>query len=133
MLTFAESFGIVIKSVATRETNGILAQLGEHLPYKQGVIGSSPIGPISFYPTTFSPCGEIAQLARARGSYPRCRGFESPSRYDLESIDCSVLFCFIENYQLPGRINNCLCVFYKTKTLREDAQKSIYYFANYIE
>ena len=28
-------------------TNGILAQLGEHLPYKQRVIGSSPIGPIS--------------------------------------------------------------------------------------
>ena len=25
---------------------GVLAQLGEHLPYKQGVIGSSPIGPI---------------------------------------------------------------------------------------
>ena len=29
--------------------NGILAQLGEHLPYKQRVIGSSPIGPILFY------------------------------------------------------------------------------------
>ena len=28
--------------------NGVLAQLGEHLPYKQRVIGSSPIGPISF-------------------------------------------------------------------------------------
>ena len=27
---------------------GILAQLGEHLPYKQGVIGSSPIGPIIY-------------------------------------------------------------------------------------
>ena len=27
-------------------TRGILAQLGEHLPYKQRVIGSSPIGPI---------------------------------------------------------------------------------------
>ena len=27
---------------------GVLAQLGEHLPYKQRVIGSSPIGPISF-------------------------------------------------------------------------------------
>ena len=27
--------------------SGILAQLGEHLPYKQRVIGSSPIGPIS--------------------------------------------------------------------------------------
>ena len=25
--------------------NGVLAQLGEHLPYKQRVIGSSPIGP----------------------------------------------------------------------------------------
>ena len=25
--------------------------------------------------------GEVAQLARARGSYPRCRGFKSPSRY----------------------------------------------------
>ena len=28
---------------------GILAQLGEHLPYKQRVIGSSPIGPIYFH------------------------------------------------------------------------------------
>ena len=27
---------------------GILAQLGEHLPYKQRVTGSSPVGPISF-------------------------------------------------------------------------------------
>ena len=24
---------------------GIIAQLGEHLPYKQGVTGSSPVGP----------------------------------------------------------------------------------------
>ena len=28
---------------------GVLAQLGEHLPYKQGVTGSSPVGPILFY------------------------------------------------------------------------------------
>ena len=34
---------------------GILAQLGEHLPYKQGVTGSSPVGPI-FY-------ADVAQLA----------------------------------------------------------------------
>ena len=27
---------------------GILAQLGEHLPYKQGVTGSSPVGPTQF-------------------------------------------------------------------------------------
>ena len=25
--------------------------------------------------------GDVAQLARARGSYPRCRGFKSLSRY----------------------------------------------------
>ena len=35
--------------------SGVLAQLGEHLPYKQRVIGSSPIGPISF--------ADVAQLA----------------------------------------------------------------------
>ena len=33
---------------------GILAQLGEHLPYKQGVTGSSPVGPIF---------ADVAQLA----------------------------------------------------------------------
>ena len=79
--------------------HGILAQLGEHLPYKQGVIGSSPIGPIK---PGFYSCigawfyGEIAQLARARGSYPRCRGFKSPSRYYLDSCtlkDVQLFFC----------------------------------------
>ena len=34
---------------------GILAQLGEHLPYKQRVTGSSPVGPIF--------CADMAQLA----------------------------------------------------------------------
>ena len=63
----------------SRYYNGILAQLGEHLPYKQRVIGSSPIGPIYI-------CGEIAQLARACGSYPQCRGFESPSRYQVKRV-----------------------------------------------
>ena len=33
---------------------GILAQLGEHLPYKQRVTGSSPVGPIF---------ADVAQLA----------------------------------------------------------------------
>ena len=28
--------------------SGILAQLGEHLPYKQRVTGSSPVGPIIY-------------------------------------------------------------------------------------
>ena len=36
---------------------GIIAQLGEHLPYKQRVIGSSPIGPI--LQRTFSESEEV--------------------------------------------------------------------------
>ncbi len=36
---------------------GVLAQLGEHLPYKQRVTGSSPVGPI---------CAVVAELADAR-------------------------------------------------------------------
>ena len=38
---------------------GILAQLGEHLPYKQRVIGSSPIGPTF----KFNNYAVVAQLA----------------------------------------------------------------------
>ncbi len=39
---------IIAKRVVRRAAReyGVLAQLGEHLPYKQRVIGSSPIGPI---------------------------------------------------------------------------------------
>ena len=47
--------------------------MGERLPYKQDVIGSSPIIPIRL--------GGIAQLARACGSYPQCPGFKSLFRY----------------------------------------------------
>ena len=41
-----------------KHRRGVLAQLGEHLPYKQRVIGSSPIGPI-----VFVQCADVAQLA----------------------------------------------------------------------
>ena len=68
---------------------GILAQLGEHLPYKQRVIGSSPIGPIPQI-----EYGEIAQLARAHGSYPWCREFESPSRYYMDTLNKGVFFAY---------------------------------------
>ncbi len=34
------------KELLTKTSTGILAQLGEHLPYKQRVTGSSPVGPI---------------------------------------------------------------------------------------
>ena len=54
MLTSDKIHYIIAKQVTERTTNklsetgkyGILAQLGEHLPYKQRVIGSSPIGSI---------------------------------------------------------------------------------------
>ena len=36
---------VVIVKLHSDFTNGILAQLGEHLPYKQRVTGSSPVGP----------------------------------------------------------------------------------------
>ena len=39
-----------------RYSKGILAQLGEHLPYKQRVTGSSPVGPIDLN-------ADVAQLA----------------------------------------------------------------------
>ena len=104
---------------------GIIAQLGEHLPYKQGVIGSSPIGPIlqhllgcknlivelqnvmrashdahSFYETGASHIeaihyGGIAQLARAHGSYPWCRWFKSSSRYLRRTSERMFFFCWI--------------------------------------
>ena len=41
---------------------GVLAQLGEHLPYKQRVIGSSPIGPISSE-NGLKYYADVAQLA----------------------------------------------------------------------
>ena len=47
VLTFCNTDSILIKSVAVAtDEYGILAQLGEHLPYKQRVTGSSPVGPI---------------------------------------------------------------------------------------
>ena len=36
----------VVKKIKKYFISGILAQLGEHLPYKQRVTGSSPVGPI---------------------------------------------------------------------------------------
>ena len=40
---------------------GVLAQLGEHLPYKQGVTGSSPVGPSHFL--KMRELADVAQLA----------------------------------------------------------------------
>ena len=65
---------------------GGLAQLGEHLPYKQGVIGSSPI---------ITRIGPVAQLVRALACHARGRGFEPhPGRqYKKEQTVLSVCLC----------------------------------------
>ena len=71
VLTICQKSVYNSKAVSDKLTgNGILAQLGEHLPYKQRVTGSSPVGPISFAKARGKRDGEIAQLARAYGSYP---------------------------------------------------------------
>ena len=80
----------------------------ERRPVTAEVVGSSPIwvalwdlssagraSALQAEGHRFEPCrshklqikyGEVAQLARARGSYPRCRGFKSPSRYDDKDL-----------------------------------------------
>ncbi len=70
--------------------NGILAQLGEHLPYKQRVTGSSPVGPI-FYSLIFE-YADVAQLAEQLICNQQVNG-SSPL---IGSIEAEVLidFCF---------------------------------------
>ena len=56
--------------------NGVLAQLGEHLPYKQRVIGSSPIGPISFEDRRCR-CGSILDDSQELTSVGRAADYKS--------------------------------------------------------
>ncbi len=87
LLTFVPNSYYNSQAVGNKEEqkyckyHGILAQLGEHLPYKQRVTGSSPVGPILQETAGTTEYGGIAQLARAHGSYPWCRGFKSLFRY----------------------------------------------------
>ena len=63
-------------------SNGRLAQLGEHLPYKQRVTGSSPVLSTRTCNSEFIyGFGLVAQLVRALACHARGRGFEPhPSR-----------------------------------------------------
>ena len=57
-----------------RRKHGSIAQLGEHLPYKQRVIGSSPIVP--------TICGPVVQLVRTLACHARGRRFDPvPGRH----------------------------------------------------
>ena len=60
--------------------HGRLAQLGEHLPYKQGVTGSSPVTPTN-------KCGLVVQLVRMPACHAGGRGFEPlPGRHQIHTM-----------------------------------------------
>ncbi len=54
---------------------GSIAQLGEHLPYKQGVTGSSPVVPTILI-LTAGKYGRVVQLVRTLACHARGRRFE---------------------------------------------------------
>ena len=64
---------VVFPIYITRKCNdsGVLAQLGEHLPYKQRVIGSNPIGP------TYAGVAELADAQDLKSC-----GTNLPYRFD---------------------------------------------------
>ena len=61
---------------------GSIAQLGEHLPYKQRVTGSSPVVPTIF--------GLVVQLVRTLACHARGRGFEPHPGRHFASVAQSV-------------------------------------------
>ena len=76
-LTIENGCDIISKSPQDDSTHGSIAQLGEHLPYKQRVIGSSPI--VSTSDGASVAFGLVVQLVRTLACHARGQGFESPS------------------------------------------------------
>ena len=65
---------VASSSLVGRSICGSLAQLGEHLPYKQRVSGSSPLTPTKY--------GPVVQLVRTLACHARGRRFEPvPGRH----------------------------------------------------
>ena len=56
---------------------GILAQLGEHLPYKQRVTGSSPVGPTNQFYIDYAAVAELADAQDLKSC-----GTNLPYRFD---------------------------------------------------
>ncbi len=99
----------------TNQLKGSIAQLGEHLPYKQRVTGSSPVVPTNYFVTGKAIClsaiiiflqsrraelekfeviffnGRVVQLVRTLACHARGRGFEPHSgRHCFASVAQSV-------------------------------------------
>ena len=68
---------VVIVKLHINFTNGILAQLGEHLPYQQRVIGSSPIGPTNQFYIDYAGVAELADAQDLKSC-----GTNLPYRFD---------------------------------------------------
>ena len=64
-------------------SHGILAQLGEHLPYKQRVIGSSPIGPINQFYIDYAGVAELSDAQDLKSC-----GTNLPYRFDSGRRHC---------------------------------------------
>ena len=62
--------------------DGSIAQLGEHLPYKQRVTGSSPVTP-TILPEKH---GLVVQLVRMPACHAGGQGFEPPSDRHFASV-----------------------------------------------
>ena len=83
----------------TKAYRGSLAQLGEHLPYKQGVTGSSPVVP--------TIVGLVVQLVRTLACHARGRGFEPhPGRQPIlgYAFVAQLVEQRTENPRVPGSI-----------------------------
>ena len=81
---------------------GILAQLGEHLPYKQRVIGSSPIGPI--YIKGGFPSGQRGQTVNLLATLSKVRILLHPSK---GSDICLDLFLLYYKAAAPSSARGC--------------------------
>ena len=79
------------------ESYGSIAQLGEHLPYKQRVTGSSPVVPTTHF-------GPVVQLVRTLACHARGRGFEPHSGRQLCASVAQSVEQGTENPRVVGSI-----------------------------
>jgi hypothetical protein len=94
--------------VSVRTNFGRIAQLGEHLPYKQGVIGSSPIAPTIYICHPERKRRILARPGSSDGTLPA--GFHKMDHFgkhsvgheDPKSISLSMQLYSIIIYLWPG-------------------------------